>query len=66
MGGFAGRPRGGDCPSSSVTEQCGKGVSAARRGMNGGASSAVLVPEQSRTKDDHDDEHDFGESVGLP
>ena len=29
--------------------------------MNGGKQqSAVLVPEKSRTKDDHDDEDDLG------
>jgi hypothetical protein len=38
-----------------------KGVSAGRREVNGGASGAVLVPVKSRTKDDHEDDYDFGE-----
>jgi hypothetical protein len=38
-----------------------KGVSAGRREVNGGASGAVLGPVKSRTKDDHEDEDDFGE-----
>jgi hypothetical protein len=30
-----------------------------RRDVNGGSTSAVLVPEKSRTKDDHEDEDDL-------
>jgi hypothetical protein len=59
MEGFADRPR---RPRSRI--HAGKGVSAARKGVNGGATSAALVPEQSRTKDDHDDEDDSGRSKG--
>jgi hypothetical protein len=55
MGGFVGRRR----PRSRI--HAGKGVSAARKGGERRSNQrAVLVPEQSRTKDDHDDEDDFG------
>ena len=41
-------------------------VSAERRGVNGGATSAVLVPKKSRTKDDDEDDYDgdWGDGEG--
>jgi hypothetical protein len=56
MGGFVGRRR----PRSRI--HAGKGVSAARKGGERRSNQrAVLVPEQSRTKDDHDDDFGRGE-----